>query len=97
MVIGASFDSVNEQKKFAEEQNFPYTLISDPNRTVGKDYDAIRQPGEKYAEYGMPRRISYLISPEGKIAKVYSVEADGLDLDAHAEAVLGDIRSSGKN
>ena len=96
MVIGASFDSVNEQKKFADEQNFPYVLISDPNRAIGKDYYAIREAGEKYAEYGMPRRISYLIGPDGKVAKVYRVEADSLDLDAHAEAVLADIAALNK-
>lgn len=95
-MVGASFDSVNEQKKFADDQGFPYLLISDPNRAVGQAYSAIREPGEKYAEYGMPRRISYLISPEGKIAKVYRVEADGLDLDAHAEAVLADIAALSK-
>lgn len=95
MVIGASFDSVNEQRKFAEEQSFPYVLISDPTKSIGAAYGAIRQEGERFAEYGFPRRVSYLISPEGKIAKVYAVEADGLDLDGHAVAVLDDIRSLG--
>jgi peroxiredoxin len=95
VVIGASFDSVNEQKKFDDEQSFGYTLISDPTRSIGGDYFAVRQEGERFAEYGLPRRISYLINPEGKVAKVYLVEADGLDLDAHASAVLDDIRAAG--
>jgi peroxiredoxin Q/BCP len=93
-VIGASFDSVADQKTFAETEGFPYPLLSDPDKTMGAAYDACRQEGEKYFEAGIPRRISYLISPDGKIAKAYDVENDGLDLDGHAAAVLEDIRSA---
>ena len=83
-----------EQKKFADDENFPYALLSDPSKTMGAAYDAVRQEGEQYAEHGIPRRISYLISPEGKIAKAYNVEADNLDLAGHAEAVLADIAAA---
>lgn len=68
--------------------------MSDPDKAVGKAYDAERQEGEKYFEAGIPRRISYLIDPEGTIRKAYDVEGDGLDLGGHAEAVLGDIRAA---
>ncbi|MBW2427124.1 MAG: redoxin domain-containing protein [Deltaproteobacteria bacterium] len=94
-VLGASFDTVEEQKTFAETEGFPYPLLSDPEKTMGAAYDAVRQPGEKYAEAGIPRRISYLINPEGKIAKAYDVEVDGLDLDGHAAAILADIKALG--
>ena len=93
-MLGASFDSVADQEKFAEAEGFPYRLLSDPDKTMGAAYDAVRQEGEKYFEAGIPRRISYLIDPEGKIAKAYDVESDGLDLAGHAEAVLADIRAA---
>ena len=83
-----------DQKKFAEDEGFPYPLLSDRDKTMGAAYDACREEGEKYFEAGIPRRISYLISPEGKIAKAYDVEGDGLDLAGHAEAVLADIRAA---
>ena len=67
--------------------------MSDTSKEVGKAYDAERQEGEKYFEAGIPRRISYLIPPDGAIHKAYDVEGDGLDLGGHAEAVLGDIRA----
>jgi peroxiredoxin Q/BCP len=94
-VLGVSFDSVADQKKFAETEGFPFRLLSDPDKTMGAAYDAIRQEGEKYFEAGIPRRISYLIDPEGKIAKLYDVEVDDLDLAGHAEALLADIRAAG--
>ena len=93
-MLGVSFDTVAEQKKFAEDEGFPYRLLSDPDKTMGAAYDACRQEGEKYFEAGIPRRISYLIDPDGRIARAYDVENDGLDLDGHAEAVLADIRSA---
>lgn len=80
-----------DQKTFATSENFPYALLSDPDKTMGAAYDACRQEGEKYFEAGIPRRVSYLISPDGKIAAAYDVEGDGLDLASHAEAVLSDI------
>ncbi len=90
-----SFDSVEDQKAFADGEGFPYQLLSDSDKAMGAAYDAQRQEGEKYFEAGIPRRISYLISPDGKIAKAYDVENDGLDLATHAEAVLGDIKAAG--
>ena len=37
-----------------------------------------------------PRRITYLIDPEGTIVRAYDLA--GQDLEGHAQAVLDDIR-----
>lgn len=89
VVIGASFDSVEDQRGFAEAEGFPFALISDIDRSIGRSYDAERSPGEEYYERGLPRRISYLIDPEGVIAVAYDL-ADK-SLDEHAAEVLADI------
>ena len=94
MILGVSYDTVADQKKFADEEGFPYRLLSDSDKSMGAAYDAARQEGEQYYEYGIPRRISYLIDPEGRIAKAYDVEGDDLDLGGHADAVLADIRAA---
>ena len=91
VILGASFDSVNDQRRFAEAQAFPYQLLSDPDRSAGAAYDVVRQPGEQYAEAGLPRRISYLIDPEGRIVKAYDLA--GQDLAAHAAEVLEEINA----
>ena len=90
-----SFDTVADQKGFAESEGFPYRLLSDPDKQAGADYDAVRQPGEKYAEAGIPRRISYLIDPQGRIRKCWDVEGSGADLASHADEVLAEIRAAG--
>ncbi len=89
MVVGASFDTVEDQRQFADTEGFGYLLISDADKSIGRSYHAEREPGEDYYEYGLPRRITYLIDPEGQIAAVYDLA--GQDLAAHADQVLADI------
>ena len=88
-MVGASFDTVDEQLAFAETESFGYALISDADKSIGRLYHAEREPTEDYYEYGLPRRITYLIDPEGRIAAAYDLS--GQDLAAHAAQVLGDI------
>lgn len=88
-MVGASFDTVEEQLAFAETESFPYALISDADKSVGRRYHAEREPGEDYYEYGLPRRITYLIDPGGSVAAAYDLA--GQDLAGHATQVLADI------
>ena len=84
-MVGVSFDSVEAQKKFAGEEGFPYSLLADVDMVMGTAYMAY-QPDKGY-----PRRISYLINPEGGIVRTYDLA--GQDLAEHATAVLDDIRA----
>ena len=85
MILGASFDTPEENLAFAKDQNFPYRLLSDVDRTVGTQYEVTRDPGEQYGQYA--RRYAYLIGPDGVIRQSYDVT----DVAAHADAVLADI------
>ena len=80
---------MEEQRAFADAEGFPYALISDTDKAVGRLYHAEREPGEDYYDWGVPRRVSYLIDPEGRIAAAYDLA--GQDLDGHAAQVLADI------
>ena len=87
--MGASFDTVEEQKAFADKENFSFLLLSDTERTVGESYGVARAPDHDFA--GWPRRASFLIDPNGVIAKVYDF-ADKPDLAEHAATVLTDLQ-----
>ena len=82
MILGASFDSPEENKAFKDKFDFPYDLLCDTDRTMGLAYGAAGD-----ADASHPARISYLIDPEGKIAKVYGkvVPAE------HPDEVLRDL------
>jgi len=84
-VLGASFDTVEENRQFAADQHFPFRLLSDVDRAVGRAYDVVRPAGDQYAAYAL--RYSFLIDPEGLIARVYDVS----DVRGHADAVLADL------
>jgi thioredoxin-dependent peroxiredoxin len=65
-VLGASFDSVEDNCAFAQKFSFPYKLICDPERKLGPLYHASDPDDPGYA-----KRISYLIGPDRKIVKAY--------------------------
>lgn len=75
-VFGVSTDSIASHKKFVEKYSLPFTLLSDTGKRV-------------IALYGITRRSSFLIAPDGTIAKVY----EKVKPELHAEEVLRDFKA----
>ena len=61
-VIGVSADSVEAQKKFADEFKLPFTLLADTDLAVAKAFGVPTMP-----VLGVPKRQSFIIL-DGKIA-----------------------------
>jgi thioredoxin-dependent peroxiredoxin len=61
VILGASFDSQADNKKFAEKFGFNFPLISDTDRTIGTAYGANVDPQKGAA------RVGVVIDREGKI------------------------------
>jgi peroxiredoxin Q/BCP len=85
VILGASFDTPAENDAFAAAQDFPFLLLSDVDRTVGRAYGVTRDDDDQYTSF--PRRMSFLIDPEGTVRKVYAVT----DVAGHAGVVLRDL------
>ena len=71
MILGASGDSVESHRKFKEKYDLPYTLIADDSHEIAQAYGVWQEKsmfGRKYM--GIPR-TTFLIDPEGRIAKVF--------------------------
>ncbi len=49
--------------------------MSDGDKAVGTAYAVLRDPDDAYADY--PKRIAYLIDPDGKIAAADEVSDPG--------------------
>ena len=90
VIVGASFDTVEEQKKFFEEQEFPFPLIADPEREIGELYGVARSVEDPAAAF--PIRTSFLISPEGLVAAIWDQDSI-TDFQTHGDEVLSVIRS----
>ncbi len=87
-IVGISFDSVEDNQLFRQENGFPLMLLSDPDRTIGDLYDVTRPQSSGYSKFA--QRISYLIDPEGYIVQNYEVT----DPSGHAAAVLTDLKAA---
>ena len=75
VVLGASFDTPEDNKAFAEAEHFGFRLLSDVDKEVGTRYEVTRPPGDERAGFSL--RIAYLIDPEGTIRKAYEVTDPG--------------------
>jgi peroxiredoxin Q/BCP len=65
-ILGASFDDVDENAKFAAKYKFNFPLLCDTDRSIGLAYGAASSPSDEYA-----KRIAYLIDENGKIAEAH--------------------------
>jgi peroxiredoxin Q/BCP len=82
-VLGISFDSAEDNKRFAERYGFRFRLLSDVDRAVGLAYGAADSEDAGYA-----KRMSFLIGPSGEIEHVW----DQVDPQTHPQEVLDRLR-----
>ena len=61
MILGVSFDTAAENKRFAEKFSFTFPLICDTARTIGTAYGANADPQKGAA------RVGVVIDRDGKI------------------------------
>ncbi len=81
VVLGISKDSPASHAKFRTKYELPFILLSDPEKTAIEAYGASGMIGTK--------RISYVIGPDGIIAKTYP----NVDPAGHAMELLQDIKN----
>jgi len=84
VIVGISVDDVASHKKFAEKHGLPFALLADADKAVAKQYGVLKN----YGVVEFARRDTFLIDPEGRIAKHY----ESVDPDGHSKVVLEDIK-----
>lgn len=83
VVLGVSLDNVDSHKKFCTKENLNFKLLSDAGHKVSSAYGSLTNLGvAKFAA-----RHTFLIDPNGKIAKVYT----SVDPARHSAEVLADL------
>jgi peroxiredoxin Q/BCP len=66
-VVGVSLDDVKSHADFAAKYHVPFPLLSDARHTAAIAYGVLTSyKGQHYA-----KRTTFLIDPQGRIAKVY--------------------------
>ncbi|MCF8297492.1 MAG: thioredoxin-dependent thiol peroxidase [Saprospiraceae bacterium] len=83
-VVGVSPDSVSSHQNFISKQSLGITLLSDPDKSMIKEYGAWGLKKNYGKEYEGLIRSTFIVSPTGKIAaiwknvKVHQKRKDGI-------------------
>jgi peroxiredoxin Q/BCP len=91
VVLGVSVDTVEDHKTWCSKDTFSFKLLADPDHKV---VDAYGVPLMTYKEMKFANRQTFLISPNGKIVKVWPKVDD--DIPGHSTAVLAEITANRK-
>jgi len=81
-ILGVSFDDPAKNAEFVAAESFPFRLLSDQSRSLSVAVGAADTTDQTVA-----RRISYVVGPDGKVARVY----DTVTPATHADQVLKDL------
>jgi thioredoxin-dependent peroxiredoxin len=87
-VIGVSPDKVEDVAKFAEKHGLDFTLLADPEHEVAEAYGTWMEKRNYGRTYWGVQRATFLIDPQGQIAKVFPKVSP----QTHDEVVLEALR-----
>jgi thioredoxin-dependent peroxiredoxin len=88
-VLGVSPDPVGDVKKFAEKFDLEFTLLADAEHEVADAYGAWAEKSMYGKKYWGVQRATFLIDPEGKIAKVFPKVSPKTHDDVVLKALVG--------
>jgi peroxiredoxin Q/BCP len=88
-ILGVSLDDESSHREFAEKHSLPFPLLADTAGIASTAY------GVKTKMFGMTvaKRHTFLIDPEGRIAKHY----EKVDPETHSAELLADLGALAKN
>ncbi|WP_124726555.1 thioredoxin-dependent thiol peroxidase [Staphylospora marina] len=88
VVLGVSRDPVKSHEKFVSKHELPFLLLSDPDARVCEAYGVFKEKNMYGRKVMGIERSTFLIDPEGTVAKVWrKVKVKG-----HVQEVLEEVR-----
>ena len=92
MLLGISPDTSSAQRKFADKESLPFTLLADADKKVAIAYGVLQEKNMYGKKVMGIARTTFIIGPDGKVEHVFEkVKPDG-----HAEQVLEYLKESAK-
>lgn len=89
VILGVSLDTVESHKTFCSKDSLTFKLLADPDHNV---IDAYGVPITNLGVVRFAHRDTYLISPAGKVAKVWT----GVNPSRHSQDVLAELAAEEK-
>lgn len=85
VIVGVSVDNPNSHKQFCVKEGLSFKLLADTDHSVSKEYGTLSRLVFTHAA-----RNTFLISPEGKIARVFD-DVNPADHSAQVLATLTEL------
>lgn len=89
VVLGVSPDPVKSHVKFIEKHLLPFTLLADEDKAIAQAYGVWGEKSFMGRKYMGNHRVTFLIGPDGRIAKIWPA----VKPETHASEVLEAIRA----
>ena len=89
VILGVSLDTVESHKTFCTKDSLTFKLLADPDHKV---IDAYGVPLADHNGMKFANRDTFLISPAGKVVKVWT----GVNPNTHSDDVLAEIQADKK-
>jgi peroxiredoxin Q/BCP len=80
VIVGVSLDSAGSHQEFCAKQGLTFKLLADTEKTVSRQYGSLMN----LLGYKIASRNTFLVNPQGKIAKIWT----GVDPGKHSAEVL---------
>jgi peroxiredoxin Q/BCP len=80
VIVGVSVDSAGSHQEFCAKQGLTFKLLADTEKNVSKQYGSVMS----LIGYKLSARNTFLVDPQGKIAKVWT----GVNPSSHSTEVL---------
>lgn len=80
VILGVSVDTAESHKEFCTKEGLNFKLLSDPDAKVSTDYGSVME----YNGAKLSARNTFIINPQGKIAKVF----EKVKVGGHSDEVL---------
>lgn len=95
-IVGVSADSVDSHKEFCTKENLTFKTLADPTGKMIDAYGSLTKlegkAKERFNQDHIAARNTFLIDPQGKVAKVYV----GVNPNMHSKEVLADLATLAK-
>jgi peroxiredoxin Q/BCP len=84
VIVGVSVDSTGSHQEFCAKQGLTFKLLADTEKAVSREYGSLTS----LLGYKISARNTFLVNPEGKIAKSWI----GVDPGNHSAEVLAALK-----
>jgi thioredoxin-dependent peroxiredoxin len=88
VILGVSVLDEASKARFAEKHGLNFPLLADADHEVAEKYGAWQEKSNYGRNYMGIARTTYLIGPDGKVARRW----DKVNVDGHADEVLEAVR-----